>query len=101
MEKSNYTHLVFIRQNIEDASLSLLSTYCLKRQSSSDKTKSELMFLASNIVESNGFYLSLTAHFNENKTINLKIPHHLVLLIHEASEVTREVPNVPFGFSQH
>jgi hypothetical protein len=100
IKKSNHTHLIFLRQNIEDVSLSLIAKYCLRNPSPIGEGKIELILIASNIEETHGFYLSLTAHYNEGKTINLKIPHYLVLLIEETSEV-QEAPSVPFGFSPH
>ncbi|MCK4842475.1 MAG: hypothetical protein KAT04_11455 [Methylococcales bacterium] len=99
-EKSTHTHLVFIRQNIEDISLSVIDKYCHKQKSTTCKDKKELIVFASNIIDTHGFYLSLTAHFSNNESLNIKIPHHLVFLIQETQE--HIVGNsIPFGFNSH
>lgn len=84
MPKSLYSHLVYLNNAIDQKIWHLYAPFCAEIQSKGNTIKHHTL-LCSNIELYGSFYLQVTAHFKSNQTINLKVPHSLILLIREVS----------------
>lgn len=93
MDVQKYTHIVYLNPSVNDVVLPILSQYCGK----DSVGKPVLTFFCSEIDDNHPFYLKVTVCYSNNASQKLKIPHSLIILIHEQDEC-QENTVLPFGF---
>lgn len=91
------THFVYLRQSIEEPCLSFLLSHCFKSQAKTESAKGDVFLQCTKVDDGHMYYLNVTAIYGDNKTINLRIPHNLILMIREIS-TGQEASRLAFGF---